>query len=494
MSEESADVIKQELDGHFDLRNEPYRDEFVEIGRWLSSKDNVVRGLEHLNGMMEVQLKGDKALVREALTYFDKRYDKGGKAALPKDDRFSKLLTNVLGEAETEYPLTVNDTGPVTIVRFLDTGEFLKVVQMGLHFKDPGAEVSHGEFTHRIQWYALKTAQVLKHPVGPVFRALGQGHYTNFACKGRPWSRSSACSSARTAEATPWGALFDRTTDDELHFMVSNPDDFRAPVNLNTWLTKGKEAKERVPLLSAFLIMRRRKRGFLMANWSLDVHDYLARKVYGRHRFKELEKAEKAAVVFELLVKGDFDPRLKGQKEQEQAKERCVGRDELYASEAERDEVWAAVWERFQKHQTVGHGILQKAPGGKAHQVRGGAADFAELKEGCYLTTAACRSLSLADDCAELTALRWFRDHVLLASDDGRREVAEYYATAPAIVAAIDGPGNAGDVYRDVYRDRIAPAAAAVYRRDFPTAHAIFRDLVSQMRRRYLTGRAGGGR
>jgi hypothetical protein len=489
MSEESADVIAQELDVHFDLAKEPYRDDFVEIGRWLSSKDNVIRGLEHLNAAMEAQLKGDKALVAEALAYFGKRYSGSGKPTIPKDDRFSKLLTSVLGAAEAEYPLNVNDTGPVTIVRFLDTGDFLKLVQMGLHFKDPGAEAAHGEFTHRIQWYALKHAQVLKHAVGPVFRAVGQGHYTNTACKGGKWSASSSCTSVTSAEATPWGALFDRTANDELHFMVSNAEDFRAPINLNNWLTKSSEARDRVPLLSAFLIMRRRKRGFSHSLWALDVHDYLARKVYRRSTFKELSKGEKAAVVFELLVKGDFTDALKS----EEAQVRCLGGDSMYASAAERDEVWAAVWGRFQKQKAVGQGVIQKAAGGKGHEVRGGAADFSALDERCYLTTAACRSLSLPDDCPELTALRWFRDHVLLNTDAGRREVAEYYATAPTIVAAIDASGGAAEMYREIYWGRILPAVAAVSRHDFPTAHAVFRALVSEMRARYRSGAAGAG-
>jgi hypothetical protein len=80
----------------------------------------------------------------------------------------------------------------------------------------------------------------------------------------------------------------------------------------------------------------------------------------------------------------------------------------------------------------------------------------------CYITTATCRSLGLADDCPELTTLRYFRDHVLLPSPGGAREVAAYYAVAPAIVAAIDRHPESGAIYDDLYRRYIQPAVTAV--------------------------------
>ena len=52
-------------------------------------------------------------------------------------------------------------------------------------------------------------------------------------------------------------------------------------------------------------------------------------------------------------------------------------------------------------------------------------------KKCCYLTTAACISAGLPDDCRELTLLRWFRDNILIVDSDGRRDVEEYYADRP---------------------------------------------------------------
>ncbi len=57
--------------------------------------------------------------------------------------------------------------------------------------------------------------------------------------------------------------------------------------------------------------------------------------------------------------------------------------------------------------------------------------------EGCFLTTACCEVLGLPDDCFELEALRRYRDLVLAASPQGRKDITLYYRFAPAILAAL---------------------------------------------------------
>jgi hypothetical protein len=103
----------------------------------------------------------------------------------------------------------------------------------------------------------------------------------------------------------------------------------------------------------------------------------------------------------------------------------------------------------------------------------------------CYITTATTGALGLPDDCDELTVLRRFRDEVLLSCASGRRDVQEYYATAPAIVAAIDRLPDAGAVYRHLYRRSIAPAVAAVRGGRHAEAYDIYRRLVGEARDRY---------
>ena len=56
----------------------------------------------------------------------------------------------------------------------------------------------------------------------------------------------------------------------------------------------------------------------------------------------------------------------------------------------------------------------------------------------CFIATATCATLGLPEDCEELMLLRWFRDSVMLPTEEGRRAVARYYDIAPHAVAAID--------------------------------------------------------
>jgi len=96
----------------------------------------------------------------------------------------------------------------------------------------------------------------------------------------------------------------------------------------------------------------------------------------------------------------------------------------------------------------------------------------------CYITSATCRRRGLPDDCAELTLLRRFRDTVLLADPAGRAAVAEYYAAAPAVVAAIDARTDANAVYDRLYVRLILPAVAAVAGGDPATARRLFAELI----------------
>jgi len=77
---------------------------------------------------------------------------------------------------------------------------------------------------------------------------------------------------------------------------------------------------------------------------------------------------------------------------------------------------------------------------------------------GCFLTTAACEGVGLADDCWELRTLRRFRDGWLAGQAGGTDDIAAYYAQAPAIAARLKG--NQKALLR-LYWTRILPSAVA---------------------------------
>lgn len=76
----------------------------------------------------------------------------------------------------------------------------------------------------------------------------------------------------------------------------------------------------------------------------------------------------------------------------------------------------------------------------------------------CFLTTACCEIVGLADDCFELTALRRFRDRVMAADASGRRDIELYYERAPRLLAEMSRRGEAGYL-RALYFGTILPCA-----------------------------------
>lgn len=83
---------------------------------------------------------------------------------------------------------------------------------------------------------------------------------------------------------------------------------------------------------------------------------------------------------------------------------------------------------------------------------------------GCFITTAVCGSLGKADDCAELTAFRNFRDNWLAYQPDGRELVDEYYRVAPEIVRAIDARADSAEIYRAIWAEYLSPCYELIRR------------------------------
>lgn len=63
--------------------------------------------------------------------------------------------------------------------------------------------------------------------------------------------------------------------------------------------------------------------------------------------------------------------------------------------------------------------------------------DSSSDDSGCFLTTACVEHAQLGDDCAELRSMRQFRDDFVRRLPEGATILADYYASAPRIVASI---------------------------------------------------------
>jgi hypothetical protein len=86
----------------------------------------------------------------------------------------------------------------------------------------------------------------------------------------------------------------------------------------------------------------------------------------------------------------------------------------------------------------------------------------ASKKKICFITTAACEVLGMADDCDELQTLRGFRDGWLVTLPDGPQLVQMYYACAPFVVAAMAEREDKVAIYTALMSEYIRPAVECV--------------------------------
>ena len=106
----------------------------------------------------------------------------------------------------------------------------------------------------------------------------------------------------------------------------------------------------------------------------------------------------------------------------------------------------------------------------------------------CFLTTAVVERRGEADDGPTLQALRGFRDGYMMETAERRALVADYYRTAPAVVAAI--PADHADW--SWIGERIDDAAAAIGNGDDDGAFAVYVDLMERLTSRWLGSAADG--
>ncbi|MEO1136430.1 MAG: CFI-box-CTERM domain-containing protein [Pseudomonadota bacterium] len=101
--------------------------------------------------------------------------------------------------------------------------------------------------------------------------------------------------------------------------------------------------------------------------------------------------------------------------------------------------------------------------------------------DGCFITTAACKTLGLEDDCRLLQALRHFRDTYMDETRALRADVEKYYDLAPKIVKRIADLGLGNRLYPALARDHLFPAFAQIEGRDFNGAYATYKRMVDHL-------------
>lgn len=103
----------------------------------------------------------------------------------------------------------------------------------------------------------------------------------------------------------------------------------------------------------------------------------------------------------------------------------------------------------------------------------------------CFLTSACVEWAGLADECFELTALRRFRDQVLVGMPGGSAKIASYYQCAPGIVRSIRDSGNPEREWARLYIRYILPSALAATLGLNALTLRIYSRMVLHLKRRY---------
>lgn len=105
---------------------------------------------------------------------------------------------------------------------------------------------------------------------------------------------------------------------------------------------------------------------------------------------------------------------------------------------------------------------------------------------GCFITTAVCQNFGKADDCCELTAFRNFRDGWLMNQSDGKNLIAEYYDTAPKIVAKIDSLANAAEIYKSIWEKYLKPCLKFIEGGDNLSCKNKYIEMVENLKKKFF--------
>ncbi len=301
------------------IQTEKYYGDWCKLGSFLTDPDLVIEAMAHLDEAMFTKLSGKRGNLPQNKAAMAPVYAAYYAApvrdmtVLGKGD-VSHVLAEVLTETElandfkTEMGTTQRDilaappagtpanATPAagnprvpTYHGFVQPAAFMLQLERQTHWKDPGAQMIHGEFTHRLQWYAAIRHAPCDKAAAKVFRAIGKFKtpYDRGGRQGPP-------------NLYLWDALCDRTNakdvsfDDHLfrtHDAGDRGLDFRSPENLNWYLMHEARDPHRWPLLKTFLIARYNKRRVQFelseafnANDPMFLFqaDYLAKKLYGK--------------------------------------------------------------------------------------------------------------------------------------------------------------------------------------------------------------------
>ncbi len=272
--------------------------DFCQIGALLTDESRCLEHLKALDEEMAKELLNSKitgnpsAIQRIPLegrdTASPDKPSQESKEKLAKADwekirttKFHKLLHRVLFRFEQTWGFNVDEFGVPTLTGFIYPTVFNdELIKKARHFKDPGAEVIHGEYTHRLQWFII----CREHATGGPYRLNGtpkkrfcnMAEYSTWFDKRPEYLKENA---PEAAMVTMWDFLVDCvrswSPQKDSNFLS---DSFRSPEYLNLYLTDSTRETQKtypLPVLTAYLTERFNKRTWQVAKYGekqLDIY------------------------------------------------------------------------------------------------------------------------------------------------------------------------------------------------------------------------------
>ena len=102
------------------------------------------------------------------------------------------------------------------------------------------------------------------------------------------------------------------------------------------------------------------------------------------------------------------------------------------------------------------------------------------------MTSACVEARGLLDDCEELTILRDFRDNWLKQQPGGAEEIAEYYMTAPQIVAEINKQADAREIWNELYDALVVPCVKLIRCGKMERARERYKGVALELKEKYV--------
>lgn len=116
-----------------------------------------------------------------------------------------------------------------------------------------------------------------------------------------------------------------------------------------------------------------------------------------------------------------------------------------------------------------------------SYEARAGRCD----PKGCIMTTMACNTIGLFDDCFELKMMRHLRDHYVIKQPDGDKTIFNYYSIAPLLQRSAIERIDTSYMAR-IYFCYVLPGSILTYAGLYSFSYKLMLKMVRKMEIRYL--------